>query len=260
MRVFLLVLILCILYLTTVEIEKESIETNIETSINNIDLNYNIFNIQGGKRNVFVPIFDNGSNKYTDLLEYIKIFNIEGSVEENDIYYKVIDNKKGNYICVYKNMNSYKYVQNDKTSYTKVDEYEAIKLANNFLEQYNIIFNYDEIIVREQSEYYEINYISILDNMSNYSFSNIVTIDKKGNIKSFKYYNIKYKKLGGIEIIKEKDAYSRLLDEYKPIYETSINKCDLVYLYSSSVILPHYLFYGDNTRGEKVEVFISATK
>lgn len=261
MKVLLVIIFILFFYITNINIEKETIKTTTEKFTTNVELDYKIFNTKGGTRNVFVPIL--GNSTYEEVKKYKEIFNIKGNVEENDIYYKVIDDKTKNYICVYKKLNLIKYVENEnenKNSINYIDNDGAINIANEFLNKYNFNLTYTEINVKEFEFYYDVYYVNILDNMNNHSFLNYVRLDKKGNIIYFKYYDINYKKLGDIEIINEKTAYNKLLDEYSPIYKTSISSCELIYLYKDNVCMPHFVFKGSNEIGEIVEIFINAKK
>ncbi len=252
-------ILIILVYVTNININKETIKTTTESFATNIELDYKIFNIQGGKRNVFVPMLLN--KEHENIQKYKEIFNLKGYVEENDIYYKIKDDETENYICVYKNLASFKYVQtNNKILMTDINEDEAIKKANEFLKQHSFNLRYSDINVKTFDSHFDIYYIDILDNMKNYSFLNCVRLDKKGNIIYFKYYDVDYKKLGEIEIINEKMAYNHLLNEYTSAYGTSISGCELVYLYKDNVCIPHFAFSGSNENGEIVEIFINAKK
>ncbi len=261
MKVIIIVVLILFFYITNINIRTETLQTTTEKFSSNIDLNYKIFNILGGSRNVFIPIM--GTNTLEDTTNYINIFNLDGDIEESDIYYKLIDKESNDYICVYKNSKSFKYVKNvnqEKGIMEHINEDEAIIKSNEFLSKYNFDLLYDEIVVKSYSTHFDIFYISKLDNMKNHSFLNNVRLDKKGNIIYFKYYDVSYKKLGQIEIINEQTAYQKLLSELETPYKISISSSELVYIYENSVCMPHFVFRGSNEIGEKIEIFINARK
>lgn len=257
MKKIIFVILALVFYLITniqSDIEKEVIETSLTNP--KINLDYDEFEVESGKRNAFVPIFQGYT--YQDAVDFSKQFGINGEVIDNKIFYKIEDDF--GYLCVYKNIKSLKYVKYEKSNKIYLEEKEIVNTSNIFLDKNQMNFYYNEIKTKIKDDFYYVYYIQKLDNMNKYSFVNYVKLDLKGNVLEFKFFDIKFERKENLEILDEELAYKRLLEEFKPIDNTKIYKCDLVYYYDKNIFAPYYLFVGKNEKNEDIEIFINAIK
>ncbi len=253
---YLFTIVLVMFYLTNIQIAVESMSTTLIAN-DNIDFNYTLNNGVGGKRNVFIPIYE--ANTYEDVVRYCEKLKVVGEFSETDTYYKMANKDTKEEVYIYKNIDAIRYLNYSKKSKVKVDKFDAIDIANDFLNEHKFKVNFDEIVVKIKDDNYYIYYISKLDNMKNYSFLTSFKIDKFGNILEFNYYHMKYKKISSIDILNEKEAFNILEQNYTG-EQVSINKSEMVYMYTNSIMSPTYLFTGEMTTGEEVEIFIDAIK
>ena len=223
-------------------------------------LSFELSKNPSGIINTYIPRYGDVDLKTAETYaRYLNILNLE---EEEDNYFLFKDGNKKLYVDKTANYIKYKLdempIENNILPKLLGDR-DALRYAQEFIENNLLAFSYEEAIVEFDGNYYEVVFINTLGNLRNFGFSNSVKLDLYGNVVSMDYYYWNYERLHNARIKSERDAFYELPVYYGEDTEIFIQSCRLVYHYQNGILQPAYLFEGNMNDGKYFEAFVSAS-
>ncbi len=213
-------------------------------------------NISKNPKKLNTYIIENSEVTVNSAMHFADIFNMKENFLEYDEYF-LFYGEYNDKLKVYKYLNYIMYENDSKARNKPIDgNGDALNLALSFIDNLILFFAYDEAVVDFDGQFYNIKFISLLDNIKLYSFNNSITIDTMGNIVKMEYYYNKFKQLSNISL--------KTIDEALKSIPSNINidteRIAIVYTYENSIVQPSYLFIGEDTTGNVCKYFISAAQ
>jgi hypothetical protein len=203
------------------------------------------------------------ADDYNLAVKYAERFIDINSYAENDLTY-VFTGNDGT-VTIDKEINQIHYgcsategAAADASTAALGSDEAAIRTAADYIEKKLLLpLIYEEAQVHFDGETYKVNFINRINNLKNYAFSDLVTMDKTGRILTVDYYTIQYDKVGECHIKSMKEAFAELpaLGKDETVVLTG---CQLVYIYDDSIIQPAFYFQGSAENDQSFECYVKA--
>ena len=230
--------------------ENDLIYTKYKTSLE-------LSKVSGGKITTYFPRFKEANLETANI--YANFFNIPANFHESEDSF--VFSKEDKELIVYKYVNKVEFKNNafsKEAVENNITHKETIDISKKFFEANLLELNYEEAFIDLEEDLYHITFIGRLGNLKNMGFANNIKINQAGEVVKLEYYYATYERLRSLSIKSMYQAYHELPFDIADDNLIYITSCELVYIYSDSIVQPAYHFKGIVENGTYFESFVKA--